>query len=79
MVGGQAGIAGHLVVGDDIVVSAGTIITKSLDKAGVYTAMLPQMAHGEWVKNFAHLRRLDALADRVRELEKQLAHKHKEE
>ena len=75
MVGGQAGIAGHLVVGDDIVVSAGTIVTKSLDKPGVYTAMLPQMPHADWVRNFAHLRRLDAMADRLRELEKKLADK----
>lgn len=77
MVGGQAGIAGHLLVGDDIVVSAGTIVTKSLDKPGVYTAMLPQMPHADWVRNFAHLRRLDAMADRVRELEKKLAEKEK--
>jgi UDP-3-O-[3-hydroxymyristoyl] glucosamine N-acyltransferase len=78
MVGGQAGIAGHLQVGDDIVVSAGTIVTKSLDKPGVYTAMLPQMPHADWVRNFAHLRRLDAMADRVRELEKKLAEKEKQ-
>jgi UDP-3-O-[3-hydroxymyristoyl] glucosamine N-acyltransferase len=77
IVGGQAGIAGHLLVGDDIVVSAGTIVTKSLDKPGVYTAMLPQMPHADWVRNFAHLRRLDAMADRVRELEKKLAEKEK--
>ena len=73
MVGGQAGIAGHLKVCDDVVVSAGTIISKSVDKPGVYTAMLPQMSHADWIRNFAHVRRLDAMADRVRELEKKLA------
>jgi len=36
---------------------------------------LPQMPHADWIRNFAHLRRLDAMADRVRELEKQLAAK----
>ena len=78
MVAGQAGISGHLSVGDDIVVSAGNIITKTLDKPGVYTAMLPQMTHADWVKNVSHVRRLDGLADRVRELEKLLAEKNKE-
>jgi len=75
MMGGQSGISGHLSVADDVVVSAATVIAKSIDKAGVYTAMLPQMPHADWIRNFAHLRRLDAMADRVRELEKQLAAK----
>lgn len=73
MAGGKAGFSGHLEVADDVVVSAATNITKSIDKPGVYTALLPQQTHAEWVRNFAHLRRLDAMAGRVRELEKKLA------
>ncbi|MDY0011385.1 MAG: UDP-3-O-(3-hydroxymyristoyl)glucosamine N-acyltransferase [Rhodocyclaceae bacterium] len=73
MIGGQAGIIGHLTIADDVVVSAGTLVTKSIHKAGVYTANLPVQGHAEWVKNFAHLRHLDALADRIRALEQQLA------
>jgi UDP-3-O-[3-hydroxymyristoyl] glucosamine N-acyltransferase len=79
MVGGQSGISGHLQVGDDIVVSAGTIIAKSVSKAGVYTGMVPQMPHADWVKNFAHIRRLDVLAKRVHELEKRLAAQDKDQ
>lgn len=73
MIGGQAGIIGHLEIGDDVVVSAGTLITKSIRQAGVYTASLPQQAHADWARNFAHLRHLDALADRIRRLEQLLA------
>lgn len=73
MVGGKAGFSGHLEVADDIVVSADTNVTKSIDKAGVYTSMIPIQTHADWVRNFAHLRRLDAMAGRVRELEKKLA------
>ncbi|MCK2125905.1 UDP-3-O-(3-hydroxymyristoyl)glucosamine N-acyltransferase [Thauera aromatica] len=69
MIGGQAGIIGHLSICDDVVISAGTLVSKSITRPGVYTASLPVQSHAEWVRNFAHLRRLDALATRVRALE----------
>lgn len=75
MVGGKAGFSGHLDVADDVTVSADTNVTKSIDKAGVYTSMIPLQSHADWVRNFAHLRRLDAMAQRLRELEKKLAAK----
>ncbi len=69
---GQTGVSGHLNIGDDVVVSAATSVMKSLPNPGLYTSTVPQMPHEDWVRNFAHLRRLDGLAKRVRELEKQL-------
>ena len=72
MIGGQAGIIGHLSIADDVVISAGTLVTKSIRKRGVYTANLPVQGHADWVKNFAHLRHLDALVDRIRALEQRL-------
>ncbi len=72
MIGGQAGIIGHLVIADDVVVSAGTLVTKSIRRAGVYTGNLPVQSHPDWVKNFAHLRHLDDMAARIRALEQRL-------
>ncbi len=72
MIGGQAGIIGHLSIADDVVISAGTLVTKSIHRAGVYTANLPVQNHPDWVKNFAHLRHLDAMVDRIRALEQRL-------
>ncbi|HRP23534.1 MAG TPA: UDP-3-O-(3-hydroxymyristoyl)glucosamine N-acyltransferase [Thauera sp.] len=69
MIGGQAGISGHLSIADDVVVSAWTLVAKSIPKPGVYTSNLPLQSHADWVRNFAHLRHLDALAKRVRQLE----------
>jgi UDP-3-O-[3-hydroxymyristoyl] glucosamine N-acyltransferase len=69
MIGGQAGIIGHLEICDDVIVSAGTLVSKSIRKPGIYTASLPLQGHAEWVRNFAHLRHLDALSERVRSLE----------
>jgi len=72
MIGGQAGIIGHLEICDDVLISAGTLVTKSIRQAGVYTANLPVQKHADWVRNFAHLRHLDALTDKVRKLEQLL-------
>jgi UDP-3-O-[3-hydroxymyristoyl] glucosamine N-acyltransferase len=72
MFGGQAGISGHLTIADDVVISGCTLVSKSITKPGVYTANLPLQTREDWVRNFAHLRRLDAMADRIRALEQQI-------
>ena len=66
MIGGKAGIIGHLTIGDDVVISAMTLVTKSILKAGTYTSGTPLMPHREWLKNAAHLRRLDLMADKIK-------------
>jgi len=73
MLGGQVGVSGHLSIADDVAISARTMITKSIREPGVYTGALPQQTHAEWTKNFAHLRHLDTLANKIRQLEQRLA------
>jgi UDP-3-O-[3-hydroxymyristoyl] glucosamine N-acyltransferase len=68
MVGGGAGFVGHIQVCDKVVISAMTLVTKSITRPGTYTAGMPMMAHGEWLKNAAHLRRLDTMAGRLKRL-----------
>ena len=62
MIGGAAGIIGHLDICDGAIVSAMTLVTKSITEAGTYTGALPMMKHEDWLKNAVHLRRLDAMA-----------------
>jgi UDP-3-O-[3-hydroxymyristoyl] glucosamine N-acyltransferase len=69
MIGGAAGIIGHLEIGDDVVVSAMTLVTKSIMEPGVYTSGTPLMPHRQWLKNAAHLRRLDTMADQLKSLQ----------
>ncbi len=71
-VGGAGMIVGHLELADDVHVSAGTMVTKSLRKAGQYTSIFPLEAHEEWLHNAAQIKRLAKLAERVAQLEKQL-------
>ena len=71
--GGAAMILGHLEIADDVNVSSGTMIAKSVTKAGSYTGWVPFLEHSEWLKNYSRLRHLDALADKIRALEARLA------
>ncbi len=72
-VGGGAIILGHLTLADDVNVSAGTLVAKSISRAGGYSGAVPFLEHGDWLRNFARLRHLDAMADRIRALEQRLA------
>lgn len=72
-VGGGAVILGHLTLADDVNVSAGTLVGKSIPAAGSYTGTVPFQEHQAWLKNFARLRHLDAMADKIRALEARLA------
>lgn len=72
-VGGGAIILGHLSIADDVSISAATLVTKSIDRAGTYSGAIPFAPHRDWLRNAAHLRHLDDLADRIRTLESRIA------
>lgn len=71
-IGGAAMIIGHLELADDVHISAGSMVTKSLRKPGQYTSIFPIEEHHDWLHNAAQIKRLAKLAERVSELEKKL-------
>ncbi len=71
-IGGAARIIGHLTIADHVTISAAAVVTKSITRAGTYTGVLPSAPSREWAKTVAHLRSLDRLVRRIRELEKRL-------
>lgn len=72
MAGGQSAVDGHLTVCDDVVVSGQSCLTKSITEKGVYTSVIPSQPHQQWMRNAVHIKHLDELSARVRELEKKL-------
>jgi UDP-3-O-[3-hydroxymyristoyl] glucosamine N-acyltransferase len=72
-IGGSAMIGGHLEIVDGVEISGGTTVPKSILKSGTYTSLYPISLHREWLKNASHLRHLDGVVARVRELESRLA------
>ena len=71
-IGGAAMIFGHIEIADGTRISTNTLITKSLPKAGTYTSALPFSEHAVWQKNAVHMRNLDKLVNRIKQLEERL-------
>ncbi|KAF1686487.1 UDP-3-O-(3-hydroxymyristoyl)glucosamine N-acyltransferase [Pseudoxanthomonas broegbernensis] len=65
LVGGGAGILGHLEVADKVTVTAMSLVTHSLREPGEYSSGTPLTDNRTWRKNAARFKQLDALARRV--------------
>lgn len=72
-IGGAAMIIGHIEIADGTHISTNTLITKSLTQAGSYTSALPFSDHATWQKNAVHMRNLDKLSKRIKQLENRLS------
>ena len=71
-VGGAAVVLGHLEVADHVHISAASVVTRSIRKAGHYTGLFPIDDNAQWEKNAAALKRLHQLRERMRAIEKSL-------
>lgn len=68
-IGGCVGIMDHSVVGDDIKIGGGSVISGKLMQPGIYSSSVKAEELSTWQKNAAWLRKLYKLADRVKKLE----------
>ena len=72
-IGGAAMILGHLSIVDHVTISPGSMIMRSITKAGTYTALMPSQSHGDWLKTAANIRHLSPhlsqLTDKMKVLE----------
>lgn len=72
-IGGAAMILGHLEIADDVTISPGSMVTRSIRKTDTYTALMPFQPHADWLKTAAHIRQLGDLVARIKQLENQVA------
>ena len=72
LVGGAAMFSGHIEICDDVQISGGSAIIKSIRKPGQYTGVFPSLPHADWLHIAANVRQLDGLAKRVQQLEAQI-------
>jgi UDP-3-O-[3-hydroxymyristoyl] glucosamine N-acyltransferase len=70
VIAGAVGIAGHLDICDDVVITGGSSVTHSLTAAGVYSGCIPVTTAPVWRRLVGRFKRLDALAERLRRLER---------
>lgn len=72
MIGGGAGILGHLEICDDVVISAMSLVTRSIGKPGFYTGVFPLMENRDWERSGVLVRQLPQMRQRLRELERHI-------
>ncbi len=69
MIGGGTGIGGQLSICDDVVVTGFGMITKSIDKPGMYSNVIPAEEVRQWRRIVGRLKRIESLATRISALE----------
>ena len=70
--GGAAMVLGHLTIADNVHISSGSMVSRSINEPGQYTGFYPLAKNADWEKSAAIVRNLDAMRDRVRAMEKML-------
>ena len=70
--GGASGVAGHLEITDQVQLTGMTMVTGDIPEPGVYSSGTGSDSNRQWRKNAVRFKQLDALARRIKELEKKL-------
>jgi UDP-3-O-[3-hydroxymyristoyl] glucosamine N-acyltransferase len=65
LIGGAAGVLGHLEICDKVMITAMSLVTHSIREPGEYSSGTPLMDNRSWRKNAARFKQLDALARRI--------------
>jgi UDP-3-O-[3-hydroxymyristoyl] glucosamine N-acyltransferase len=68
--GGAAMVLGHLTIADNVHISSGSMVSRSIAEPGQYTGFYPLAKNADWEKTAVIVRNLDSLRDKVRAMEK---------
>jgi UDP-3-O-[3-hydroxymyristoyl] glucosamine N-acyltransferase len=66
LIGGAAGIVGHIEICDKVRINAFSLVTHSITEAGEYSSGTPLQESREWRKNAARFKYLDAMARKIK-------------
>ncbi|MEJ0040644.1 MAG: UDP-3-O-(3-hydroxymyristoyl)glucosamine N-acyltransferase [Gammaproteobacteria bacterium] len=70
MIGGMAGIVGHLSICDDVAITGLTMVSHSITRPGVYSGGIPAEEARTWRRIVGRLKRIDSMANRLGALER---------
>lgn len=65
LIGGGAGVLGHLELCDRVIVTAMSLVTHSIREPGEYSSGTPLMDNRSWRKSAARFKQLDSIARRL--------------
>ena len=63
-------VLGHLTIVDNVHVSSGSLVSRSILEPGQYTGFYPLAKNADWEKTAAVVRQLGTMRERLRTLEK---------
>ena len=66
LIGGAAGVLGHITVGDRVTITAMSLVTHSLSGPGEYSSGTPIQDSRSWRRNAARFKQLDATLRRLK-------------
>lgn len=67
---GGVGLSGHVILADNVHITAMSLVTKSITEPGVYSSGTPLQENKKWHRNFVRFRQLDDMAKRLKKIEK---------
>ena len=70
VLGGAAGMIGHISIADGVQVSAMSLVNQSITEPGTYSSGTGQMKTADWKRAIVRFQNLDNLAQRLKELER---------
>ena len=70
LIGGAAGITGHLEICDRVTITAMSLVTQSITEPGEYSSGMPVQDARSWRRNGARFRQLDEMARKLGALSK---------
>jgi len=68
--GGAAMVLGHLTIADNVHISSGSLVSRSILEPGQYTGFYPLAKNAEWEKSAVIVRNLGTMREKIRDLEK---------
>ncbi|KAF1708565.1 UDP-3-O-(3-hydroxymyristoyl)glucosamine N-acyltransferase [Pseudoxanthomonas kalamensis DSM 18571] len=71
LIGGAAGVLGHLEICDKVVVTAMSLVTSSIREPGEYSSGTPLTDNHSWRKNAARFKQLDSMARQLHGLRRE--------
>ncbi|MFA7321914.1 MAG: UDP-3-O-(3-hydroxymyristoyl)glucosamine N-acyltransferase, partial [Dokdonella sp.] len=74
LIGGGAGIIGHLTIADRVTITAMSLVTHSIRESGEYSSGTPIQESRLWRRNAARFKHLDELARHVADQNKGTPH-----
>ncbi|WMW82441.1 UDP-3-O-(3-hydroxymyristoyl)glucosamine N-acyltransferase [Undibacterium cyanobacteriorum] len=68
--GGAAMVLGHLTIADNVHISSGSMVSRSILEPGQYTGFYPLAKNADWEKTAVIVRNLGSMRDKLKQLEK---------